>query len=154
MPSAVRVVRLLLAAALLLVGVATAQESNDTITVYKSPGCGCCEKWAEHLRAAGFRVDARDAANLNAVRRELGVPSRLAGCHTAKVGRYVVEGHVPADQIKRLLQEQPDIAGISVPGMPVGSPGMGGSGGREYDVVSWDKAGRTRRFATVPPLFR
>ena len=154
MPSAIRVVRLLLAAAWLLVGVAVAQESKDTITVYKSPGCGCCEKWAEHLRAAGFRVDARDAANLNAVRRELGVPFRLAGCHTAKVGRYAVEGHVPADQIKRLLQEQPDVAGISVPGMPVGSPGMEGPGGHDYDVVSWDKAGRTRRFATVPPLSR
>ena len=98
----------LLVAVILLAGNASAQQSNDTITMYKTPGCGCCEKWAEHLRAAGFRVDARDAPNLNAVRRELGVPPRLAGCHTAKVGRYVVQGHVPAQQIERLLQEQPD----------------------------------------------
>jgi hypothetical protein len=144
----------LLVAVILLAGNASAQQSNDTITMYKTPGCGCCEKWAEHLRAAGFRVDARDAGNLNAVRKELGVPPRLAGCHTAKVGRYVVEGHVPAQQIERLLQEQPDVAGISVPGMPVGSPGMEGPGGHDYDVVSWDKAGRTRVFATVPPLSR
>jgi hypothetical protein len=151
MPYAIRLAHLLLAATILMGAEATAQQPDDTITVYKSPACGCCVKWVEHLRAAGFRVEAHDAGNLDAVRKELGVPRKLAGCHSAKVGRYVVEGHVPADQIKQLLRQQPDVEGISVPGMPVGSPGMEGTGGRDYDVLAWRKDGRVEVFATVPP---
>jgi hypothetical protein len=137
-----------------LVPPALAEDGLPGITVWKSPNCGCCVKWIEHLRAAGFEVQAREASNLNAVRAQLGVPAKLAGCHSAKVGDYLVEGHVPAEQIKRLLADKPDVAGISVPGMPVGSPGMEGPGGKDYDVVAFDKAGNTRVFATVKPLSR
>jgi hypothetical protein len=144
----------ILTLSLALVSAALAEGSLPGITVWKSPNCGCCVKWIEHLRAAGFEVEAREARNLNAVRTQLGVPPKLAGCHSAKVGDYLVEGHVPAEQIKRLLADKPDVAGISVPGMPVGSPGMEGPGGKDYDVVAFDKAGNTRVFATVKPLAR
>ena len=137
-----------------LIPAAPAGDGLPGITVWKSPNCGCCVKWIEHLRAAGFEVEAREAHNLNAVRAQLGVPAKLAGCHSAKVGDYLVEGHVPAEQIKRLLADKPDVAGVSVPGMPVGSPGMEGPGGKDYDVVAFDKAGNTRVFATVKPLSR
>ena len=111
------------------------------MTVYKTPNCGCCIKWIEHLRQAGLNVETKDAENLDAVRKELGVPRKLAGCHTATVGGYVVEGHVPAEQVLRLLEDNPDVAGISVPGMPIGSPGMEGAGGKPYQVLSWRKDG-------------
>lgn len=140
----------MLACALLLIA-ATGQADEDTLTVYKTPGCGCCERWIEHLRAAGFEVEAHNAGNLNALRREWGVPRRLAGCHSARIGDYLIEGHVPAAQIRRLLQEKPAVVGISVPGMPIGSPGMEGPGGRPYDVLTWDKAGRTSVFSTEQP---
>jgi hypothetical protein len=137
-----------------LVPAVHAADALPSVTVWKSPNCGCCVKWIEHLRAAGFEVEAREARNLNAVRAQLGVPQKVAGCHSAKVGDYLVEGHVPAEQIKRLLADKPDVAGISVPGMPVGSPGMEGPGGKDYDVVTFDQAGNTRVFATVKPLAR
>jgi hypothetical protein len=131
-----------------------AQAQNTTVTVYKNAGCGCCEKWIEHLRAAGFDVQAHDAHNLDGIRSRLGVPPKLAGCHSAKVANYVVEGHVPADQIHRLLAEAPDVLGISVPGMPIGSPGMEGPGGSDYQVLSWRKDGKVQVFATVKPRER
>ena len=105
---------------------AVAQEVANRITVYKTMGCSCCIKWVEHLRAAGFQVEAIDSKNLDAQRERLGVPPKLAGCHAATVAGYAIEGHVPAEQIKRLLDQHPDVAGLSVPGMPVGSPGMAG----------------------------
>jgi hypothetical protein len=144
----------IVALSIALVPAARAEDALPTVTVWKSPNCGCCVKWIEHLRAAGFEVEAREARNLNAVRAQLGVPARLAGCHSAKVGDYLVEGHVPAEQVKSLLADKPDVAGISVPGMPVGSPGMEGPGGKDYDVLAFDKAGNTRVFATVKPLAR
>jgi hypothetical protein len=145
-----------LIAALLLSFTATskAQADNPAVTVYKTAGCGCCDKWIEHLRASGLAVQAHDAGNLDSIRSRLGVPPKLAGCHSAKVGRYVVEGHVPADQILRLLAEKPDVEGISVPGMPVGSPGMEGPGGSDYQVMSWRKDGTVQVFATVKPRER
>lgn len=121
------------------------------IEVYKTPGCQCCEKWMDHLRDAGFQVHAQDG-KLNAMRRQLGIPGKLIGCHTAVVGDYVVEGHVPAAQIKRLLRDKPQVAGISVPGMPVGSPGMEGPGGKPYDVLSWRKSGEVEVFSHETPL--
>lgn len=96
------------------------------VAVHKDPNCGCCGGWAEHLRAAGFPVRIVDSNDLAAVRRRLGVPEELAGCHSAQVGDYVVEGHVPEAAIKRLLSEKPSATGIAVPGMPLGSPGMDG----------------------------
>lgn len=123
------------------------------VEVYKTPGCQCCEKWIDHLRAAGFQVHAQDG-KLNAMRRELGIPRKLIGCHTAVIGDYVVEGHVPAAQIQRLLREKPEVLGISVPGMPVGSPGMEGPGGKPYDVLSWRKDGTVEAFSREAPLER
>lgn len=92
------------------------------IIAYRNPGCGCCEKWAQQLKAAGFEVDMQDDADLSARRSAARVPDELAGCHTALMGDYVIEGHVPLADVQRLLAEKPDVRGIAVPGMPIGSP--------------------------------
>lgn len=128
-----------------------AQADNGTVVVYKSPTCGCCSLWVDHLRANGFRVETHDVANLDAVRRQAGVPARLGSCHTARVGGYVIEGHVPAAEIRRLLQSRPRVDGLAVPGMPIGSPGME-MGGRidAYDVLAFNRAGETTVFARYP----
>ena len=120
------------------------------VIVYKNAQCGCCKNWVEHLRKAGFEVTAKDVNDLSAIKNKLGVPSALASCHTAIVGQYVVEGHVPAADIKRLLDEKPKVAGIGVPGMPVGSPGMEmpGTPADRYDVVAFAKDGKQRVFAS------
>ena len=97
---------------------------DETITVYKSPTCGCCKQWIKHLEAAGFEVEAVDSDDMNAIKQEYGVPRNMTSCHTARIAGYTIEGHVPAEQILRLLQERPDADGLAVPGMPVGSPGM------------------------------
>ena len=135
-------------------GAFAADTALPAVTVYKSPSCGCCEKWIEHLRAAGFPVEAYDHRHLDRVRAQLGVPRAMAGCHTAQVGGYAVEGHVPADRIRRLLEEQPEVVGISVPGMPVGSPGMEGAGGHEYRVFAWRRDGSTSVFSVEQPRSR
>lgn len=122
-----------------------------TITVYKSPTCGCCTKWIAHLRSAGFTVVAHDTDDLNGVQQAFGVPFRLGSCHTAKVGNYVIEGHVPADLIQKLLAEKSPLAGLAVPGMVTGSPGMEGPGAEAYDVVAWDRAGKTTVYAHRQP---
>jgi hypothetical protein len=121
--------------------------AGPTVTVYKSPTCGCCGKWIAHLQAAGFTVVAHDTDDVNAVRSSMGVPFRLGSCHTARVGNYVIEGHVPADLITKLLTEHPAIAGLAVPGMVTGSPGMEGPGAQPYDVMAWDRAGKTSVYA-------
>jgi hypothetical protein len=118
-----------------------------TVTVYKSPTCGCCGKWIDHLRIAGFTVVAHDTDDVAGVGGSLGVPFRLGSCHTARVGNYVIEGHVPADLIKKLLAEHPALAGLAVPGMVTGSPGMEGPGAQPYDVVAWDRAGKISVYA-------
>lgn len=118
-----------------------------TVTVYKSATCGCCSKWVDHLRQNGFKVDAFDTEDLTTVMSTMGVPGRLASCHTAKVGNYVIEGHVPADLIKKLLAEHPALSGLAVPGMVTGSPGMEGPGAQHYDVIAWDRDGRTSVYA-------
>ncbi len=118
------------------------------VVVYKTPTCGCCSKWIAHLRAAGFSVRATDLEDLSAIRRDWKVPRNLASCHTAKVGGYVIEGHVPAADIRRLLEQRPRIDGLAVPGMPIGSPGMEQGGVVEaYDVLGFNAAGETRVFA-------
>ena len=110
--------------------------SLPAVTVYKSPTCGCCTSWVDHLRASGFPVDVQDVDDLQAVKAEHGIPAALQSCHTAVVDGYVVEGHVPAGDVKRLLAEAPDAAGLAVPGMPVGSPGMEqGDTVQPYDVL-------------------
>lgn len=106
------------------------------MTVYKTRTCGCCGKWVEHMRASGFAVDVKDVPSTAESRKKYGVPDRLASCHTAVVNGYFVEGHVPADDVKRLLKTKPKAAGIAVPGMPIGSPGMEQGGRRDpYSVI-------------------
>lgn len=122
---------------------ATGQE----IVVYKSPACGCCEGWVAHLRSRGFQVVTRDVADVGIIKANLGVPSSLASCHTATVGGYVIEGHVPADLILRVLAEQPEIAGLAAPGMPGGSPGMETARKVPYNVIAFDAAGGTSLYA-------
>ncbi len=122
-----------------------------TILVYKTAGCGCCNGWIEHLEAAGFQVDARNVRDLMAVKRDAGVPVDHSSCHTALVDGYVVEGHVPADVVKRMLAERPEITGIAVPGMPVGSPGMEGRGAKPYQVKAIDREGGTSVYAEIDP---
>ena len=110
--------------------------SLPAVTVYKSPTCGCCASWVDHLRENGFTVDVQDVDDLQTVKAEHGIPAALQSCHTAIVDGYVVEGHVPAGDVKRLLVERPDAAGLAVPGMPVGSPGMEqGDTVQPYDVL-------------------
>jgi hypothetical protein len=120
------------------------------VKVYKSAYCGCCSNWVEHLRTAGFDVEVQETNELARVKSELGVPSELESCHTAEVEGYVVEGHVPADVIARLLTERPDVRGIAVPGMPAGSPGMETSDGQteSFDIVSFDETGQTAVYET------
>ena len=110
--------------------------SLPTVTVYKSPTCGCCTSWVEHLRESGFAVETVDTDDVQSVKAEHGVPQGLQSCHTGVVDGYVVEGHVPAADVKRLLAERPEAAGLAVPGMPVGSPGMEqGDTVQPYDVL-------------------
>jgi len=117
------------------------------MTVYHDPNCGCCGKWTEHMRANGFTVEEVPTQDMSSVKRELGVPRDLPSCHTAVIGDYVIEGHVPAEDVKRLLAEQPDARGLSVPGMPMGSPGMEYDGRRmAFDVIRFDDDGATSVF--------
>lgn len=120
----------------------------ESVTVFKDPNCGCCKEWVEHLRKHAFKVAVRDTSDVSGVKRMGRVPEQLHSCHTAFVGGYVVEGHVPAADIQRLLKERPKVAGIAVGGMPAGSPGMEmGSRRDPYDVVAFTRDGATRVFA-------
>jgi hypothetical protein len=120
------------------------------VTVYKSAQCGCCKGWVEHLRKEGFDVTAKDVEDLAAIKTKLGVPASLTACHTAVVGPYLVEGHVPAADVWKLLAAKPKVAGIGVPGMPMGSPGMEMPGvpADKYDVIAFAKDGKQRVFAS------
>lgn len=119
------------------------------ITVYKSPTCGCCKAWIKHLEENGFTVKANDLdeSGLDETKRTLNVPSALESCHTGVVGRYVVEGHVPADLIKKMITEKAAFIGLAVPGMPMGSPGMEGPRKQPYDVIAFERGGKTRVYA-------
>lgn len=129
---------------------AHAATPKPLVEVWKDPNCGCCKDWMAHLEGAGFAVKAHDKGN-NAARAALGMPQRLGSCHTAVVQGYVIEGHVPAADIQRLLAEKPQALGLAVPGMPVGSPGMDGEvyGGRRdaYQVLLVQKNGSTQVFS-------
>jgi hypothetical protein len=128
---------------------ALGQQASTTVTVYKSPACGCCRSWVEHMRQAGFAMKVQDVDDIEAVKKTYGVPLELAACHTSLVGGYVVEGHVPADAVARLVRERPKIAGIAVAGMPIGSPGMEqGNVKQPYNVVAFDKRGAKTIFDT------
>ncbi|MFQ5635379.1 MAG: DUF411 domain-containing protein [Gammaproteobacteria bacterium] len=119
------------------------------VIVYKTPTCGCCIKWVAHLRKSGFDVSVVNVPDTEPARKRFGVPRRLGSCHTATVGDYWVEGHVPADLVQRLLAEKPDdIRGIAVPGMPMGSPGMEGPNPVAYQVIAYGNDGKTTIYAT------
>jgi len=118
--------------------------ASDTVVVYKTPSCGCCTGWVDHLRANGFLVTVEEMQDLKSLKTRLGVPGDLESCHTATVGGYFVEGHVPASDVRRLLAEKPVAKGIAVPGMPVGSPGMERGDQRDpYQVIQFGDDGRT-----------
>jgi len=124
------------------------------LIVYKTATCGCCSGWVEHMRQAGFAVDARDLpgnVELMGVKMDAGVPTDLSSCHTTLVDGYVIEGHVPADQVKRLLAERPAVAGIAAPGMPAGSPGMDVPNSPPYDIVAWNHDGARSVYAEITP---
>lgn len=125
---------------------------SEVVTVYKSATCGCCANWVEHMRKAGFEVEARDVPDgeLPAIKAERGVAPGHQSCHTAVVGDYVVEGHVPADLVRKMLEEKPEIAGLAVPGMPRGSPGMEMPDGSKdaYDVIAFTDDGDQRVYAS------
>ena len=126
-------------------------QALPTVLVYKTPTCGCCNGWIGHLEAAGFTVDARNITDIMSVKRDGGVPVAMSSCHTALIDGYVVEGHVPVEQIRRLLAERPDIAGIAVPGMPPGSPGMESRNPQPYQVLSFGHDGSAGVFAEIDP---
>jgi len=128
-------------AAVLFVGRAQAAE-EQAVTVYKDARCGCCSIWIQHLQSNGFVTKTINATNVDALKSQFGVPADLATCHTAQIAGYVVEGHVPATAIKRLLLEKPKATGLAVPGMPAGSPGMEGDRPVRYDVVLFGPTGR------------
>ena len=138
-------------AALLLLGVGalvarTPVEAAD-IVVYKSPTCGCCSAWIDHLKENGFTVESHDRNDMTTIKNDMGVPGRLRSCHTAKAGDYVIEGHVPAKEIARLLKEQPKVRGLAVGGMPMGSPGMEGPRKDRYEVTAFEDDGDTSVYA-------
>jgi len=144
-------IKTLLSAVLLatsLAGQAEEAVSDKEITVYRSPTCGCCGKWIDHVKQNRFIVKDIVSNDMQAIKQKYGVPANLASCHTAVVDGYIVEGHVPATDIEKLLETKPDVVGISAPGMPMGSPGME-MGGRadDFDVMSFDKAGNVKVFA-------
>ena len=118
------------------------------MTVYKSPTCGCCTKWVEYLQERDFDVTVVDQANLQTVQGQLGVAPELRSCHTAFVDGYAIEGHVPAEDILRLLREKPAVAGLTAPGMPPNSPGMMGVEPRGYDVLTFTRSGETTTFSS------
>jgi hypothetical protein len=119
----------------------------QAITVYKTATCGCCTKWVDHLKAAGFNPTVHVVENMSQSPITKRVPDSLRSCHTATLEGYLVEGHVPADVVKRLLKEKPRVEGIAVPGMPAGSPGMESPNPEPYNVIAFDAAGKTTVFA-------
>jgi hypothetical protein len=123
-------------------------EELPAMTVWKSPWCGCCGNWIEHMRAAGFEVQVEEVEDLGMVKRMAAVPDDLQSCHTARVGGYTVEGHVPVRDVVRLLEERPDVLGLVVPGMPSGSPGMENGERDPYDVLMLKRDGETEVFSS------
>lgn len=125
--------------------------ASPSILVYKNPSCGCCGSWVKHLEEAGFPVSVEEVADTSPIRKRLGLPEKYGACHTATVADYVLEGHVPADDVKRLLATRPTALGLAVPGMPVGSPGMEvGDRVDPYEVLLVDRAGQASVFSRYP----
>ncbi|NTF31925.1 MULTISPECIES: DUF411 domain-containing protein [Rhizobium/Agrobacterium group] len=125
--------------------------SQLEMTVYKDPNCGCCKAWAQAMQNADFAVTIRDMDDLSSIKTKYGVPAAMQGCHTAVVGPYFVEGHVPLEAVEKLLKDAPDIAGLAVPGMPAGSLGMGDNPNAKYDVYAVGKTGSNSVYLQVLP---
>ena len=119
-----------------------------TLVVTKTATCGCCKHWVEHMKKAGFKVEVHDVEDVTPTATRLGVPAKLRSCHSAAIGGYAIEGHVPAADVKRLLATRPKAAGLAVPGMVAGSPGMESDSPQPYKTLLFDKAGKTRVFAS------
>lgn len=129
---------------------ARSAETPVVVTAYRSASCGCCKGWLEHLRQAGLQVKDQVVTDVGVLKRRYGVPAALASCHTARVGEYTVEGHIPASVIRKLFRERPDVSGIAVPGMPLGSPGMEAGNRREnYTVFSFTRSGTVAPFHSI-----
>ena len=128
-----------------------AAAAAQPITVWRTATCGCCGKWVDHLKAAGFAPTVHIVQTADESPATKGVPTALRSCHSATLEGYNVEGHVPADVIKQLLKDRPKVAGIAVPGMPAGSPGMESPTPQTYDIVAYDQSGKTSVFATRGP---
>lgn len=127
------------AAAVLAMSLNAGPLSAETVTLYKNPQCGCCENYADYLRENGFTVDVKPTHDLEQISKDAGISEAFQGCHTAFLGDYVVSGHVPIDVVNKMLDEQPQIAGITLPGMPLGSPGMGGDKQEPFKIYSVEK---------------
>jgi len=142
-----KIVKSFLAAGLLAINAGVSAEEAAEITVYRSPTCSCCEKWLTHLQQDKFTVKDIVTGDIQAIKAKYGVTAELASCHTAIINGYVIEGHVPAGDIRTLLKSKPKVAGIAVPGMPAGTPGMEMGAKKEaYDVVSFDAGHRMQVF--------
>jgi hypothetical protein len=130
---------------------ALAGSQPNQITVWKTPSCGCCHEWVAHLRKSGFEVVTHDVEDTAPMRQKFGLPAKFSSCHTARLGSYVVEGHVPAQELRRLLREKPSALGLAVPGMPAGSPGMEMGPTRDaYDVLLVLADGSSRVYQSYP----
>jgi hypothetical protein len=127
----------------------TGPEANPTITIYMSPTCGCCAKWVDHVKAAGFKTVVHEDQDMDTVKENLGVPRDMRSCHTAQVEKYLIEGHVPAEDIRKLLVQKPRAAGLAAPGMPASSPGMAvpGEPHEPFDVLLFQRDGKSTVFA-------
>ena len=134
--------------ATLLLGITPYISASPTVEVYKSPTCGCCEKWVDHLRDNGFTVKTKDVGNKE-IREKVGISNTLGSCHTALINGYAFEGHVPAQDIKRFLRERPNAVGLAVPDMPHGTPGMEGKRSDPYSVLMIRNPGDTRRETSI-----
>ena len=124
---------------------------TNAIEVFHDPACGCCVNWIRYLQAQGYTVTSHEDQSMAALKARMGVPANAASCHTARIGGYVIEGHVPVDDIRRLLAERPDALGLAAPGMPMGSPGMEMGAPERYDVLLIGRDGSSRVFATHGP---
>jgi hypothetical protein len=135
------------AAAMLAARRAAFGDPPAVLTVYKDPGCECCGRWVKHMSANGFVVTVRDVRNMDEIKKTMNVPAALQSCHTGVLGKYVIEGHVPADVVKKFIASKSAALGLAVPGMPSGSPGMEGGQVDHYEVIEFDRDGKSRVYA-------
>jgi hypothetical protein len=146
-----RLILTALASGLAAVPLSRPRAEPSAMTVYKSPWCGCCDAWVDHVRTAGFAVEVHDVDDLAPIKRMAGIPETLASCHTASIDGYAIEGHVPAHVVRRLLDERPAVRGLAVPGMPIGSPGMEGPSPEPYTVYAFADGRRPARYTVIRP---